>query len=178
MKAMKLNDLCFFYHSSAKLHRIVGIVEVVCEWYEDDESGGGCIDMKAIGEIIKGIDLQEMKRESGLKDFVLFRLSVVPVGEDLWVKICEMGGGYEEDGGGAKTLERSYSVKKQKKRHKCSPYRGRKIQFYVPRLEMEATVGLAEEKKCIKIKQYKKIWVKLIFGLANKLNRKCNNQES
>ncbi|KAK6916301.1 EVE domain [Dillenia turbinata] len=103
MKAMKLNDLCFFYHSGAKSRRIVGVVEVVREWYEDDESGGGCVDVKAVGEMRNGINLQEMKRESGLKDFVLFRqprLSVVPVGEDLWVKICEMGGGYEGDGGG------------------------------------------------------------------------------
>ncbi|KAK6945959.1 EVE domain [Dillenia turbinata] len=103
MKAMKLNDLCFFYHSGAKSRRIVGVVEVVREWYEDDESGGGCVDVKAVGEMRNGIDLQEMKRESGLKDFVLCRqprLSVVPVGEDLWVKICEMGGGYEGDCGG------------------------------------------------------------------------------
>ncbi|KAK6946730.1 EVE domain [Dillenia turbinata] len=57
MKAVKFNDLCFYYHSSAKSRRIVGVVEVVCKWYKDDESGGGCIDVKAVGEMRKGIDI-------------------------------------------------------------------------------------------------------------------------
>ncbi|KAB1207382.1 Thymocyte nuclear protein 1 [Morella rubra] len=99
LKSMKLADLCFFYHSGAKARRIVGVVTVVKEWYEDD--GGGAVDVKAVGEMRGPVDLKEMKGDHGLKGFALLRqprLSVVPVSEDVWEKICDLGGGYEGDG--------------------------------------------------------------------------------
>ncbi|KAL2537275.1 Uncharacterized protein Fot_18666 [Forsythia ovata] len=46
------------------------------------------------------VDLADMKRELEGVEFVLFkqpRLSVVPVEEDVWGKVCEMGGGYDGD---------------------------------------------------------------------------------
>lgn len=99
LKSMKLADLCFFYHSGAKARRIVGVVTVVKEWYEDD--GGGAVDVKAVGEMRGPVDLKEMKGDHGLKGFALLRqprLSVVPVSEDVWEKICDLGDGYEGDG--------------------------------------------------------------------------------
>lgn len=47
------------------------------------------------------VDLGEMKRERGLNGFELFqqpRLSMVPVPEGLWKRVCEMGGRYKGDG--------------------------------------------------------------------------------
>ncbi|KAK9941782.1 hypothetical protein M0R45_007476 [Rubus argutus] len=100
LKSMNLDDLCFFYHSGAKARRLVGVVTVVREWYS--EGGDDCVvDVKAIGEMRRPVDLKEMKGEEGLKGFALFRqprLSVVPVSEDVWLKLCDLGGGFEGDG--------------------------------------------------------------------------------
>ncbi|XP_074330023.1 uncharacterized protein LOC141667429 [Apium graveolens] len=100
MKSMNLNDLCFFYHSGTKSRCIVGVVEVVREWYAD-ENDNGVVDVKAVGEMRRHVDLKEMKRDEGLKGFELFRqprLSVVRVEERVWERVCEIGGGYEGDG--------------------------------------------------------------------------------
>ncbi|XP_054787924.1 uncharacterized protein LOC129293837 [Prosopis cineraria] len=99
LKSMTLHDLCFFYHSGAKARRVVGVVTVVREWYVEGEDGA--VDVKAVGEMRRPVDLKEMKGDRGLKDFVLLkqpRLSVVPVSEDVWKRICDLGGGYEGDG--------------------------------------------------------------------------------
>ncbi|EYU37557.1 hypothetical protein ABFS82_02G046200 [Erythranthe guttata] len=103
MKSMAAGDLCFFYHSGAKFRRVVGVVEVVREWYEEEEEGGGVVDVKAVGEMATAVGLAEMKKELKGVEFLLFRqprLSVLPVVKEVWDRICEMGGGYEGDGGG------------------------------------------------------------------------------
>ncbi|KAM1003034.1 hypothetical protein FF1_003346 [Malus domestica] len=100
LKSMKLSDLCFFYHSGAKARRVVGVVSVVREWYSE-RGDDGVVDVKAVGEMRRPVDLKEMKGDQGLKGFALFRqprLSVVPVSEDVWMKICDLGSGYEGDG--------------------------------------------------------------------------------
>ncbi|PSS26147.1 Thymocyte nuclear protein [Actinidia chinensis var. chinensis] len=100
LKSMRLGDLCFFYHSGAKARRVVGVVSVVREWYSDGEDGGGLVDVKAVGEMRRPVDLKEMKGDVGLKGFALFRqprLSVVPVPEDVWNRVCDLGGGFGED---------------------------------------------------------------------------------
>ncbi|KAL1212160.1 hypothetical protein V5N11_028782 [Cardamine amara subsp. amara] len=102
LKSMTLGDHCFFYHSGTKARCVVGVVEVSREWYTDDDEGGdGAVDVKAIGEMRKFVDLKEMKKDKGIKDFVLFRqprLSVVPVEENVWEKICQLGNGFGGDG--------------------------------------------------------------------------------
>ncbi|KAL3843845.1 hypothetical protein ACJIZ3_001248 [Penstemon smallii] len=83
MKSMRVGDLCFFYHSGTKSRRVVGVVEVVREWYED------AVDVKAVGEMKTAVGLGEMKRELKGVDFALFRqprLSVVPVEKGVWDK--------------------------------------------------------------------------------------------
>ncbi|KAH6789903.1 thymocyte nuclear-like protein [Perilla frutescens var. frutescens] len=98
MKSMKMGDLCFFYHSGAKSRRVVGVVEVSREWYEED---GGAVDVKAVGEMKAAVGLAEMKKElKGAEDFSLFRqprLSVMPVEKGVWERVCEMGGGFGGD---------------------------------------------------------------------------------
>ncbi|MED6217743.1 hypothetical protein PIB30_020542 [Stylosanthes scabra] len=99
LKSMSLHDLCFFYHSGNKARRIVGVVTVVREWYQDGDAGGA-VDVKAVGEMRRAVDLKEMKGDPDMKDFILFRqprLSVVPVSDNIWNKICALGGGYQGD---------------------------------------------------------------------------------
>ncbi|MEL6197330.1 MAG: EVE domain-containing protein [Pseudomonadota bacterium] len=97
MKAMKLGDLGFFYHS-VKEKRIVGIVEVCKEAHPDsttDDARWECVDIKAVAEMPTPVTLAEIKAEPRLADFALIkqsRLSVVPVDPAHWKVICEMGG--------------------------------------------------------------------------------------
>lgn len=97
MKAMSIGDHCFFYHSGTKFRRVVGVVAVVREWYEEGD-GGGAVDVKAVGELKRPVGLGEMKKELKGAEFSLFRqprLSVLPVEDWIWDKVCEMGGGLE-----------------------------------------------------------------------------------
>ena len=96
MKAMKIGDLGFFYHSVNE-KRIVGIVEVCAEYHTDDTDASGrfgMVDVKAVRPFTRPVTLAEIKGEERLGDFALVRqsrLSVVPVSEDQWKLICEMG---------------------------------------------------------------------------------------
>jgi predicted RNA-binding protein with PUA-like domain len=95
MKAMTVGDLAFFYHSVNE-KQIVGIVEVVKEYYPDpsDQSARfGMVDVKAMRPVEKPVTLAEIKAEPRLQNLALVRqsrLSVVPVAEDEWTLICAM----------------------------------------------------------------------------------------
>jgi predicted RNA-binding protein with PUA-like domain len=97
MKAMKIGDKAFFYHS-VKEKQIVGIVEVVKEYYPDpsDASGRfGMVDFKALKPVPKPVTLANIKADERLHDLALIRqsrLSVVPVDKASWDIICRMGG--------------------------------------------------------------------------------------
>lgn len=97
MKAMKKGDRCFFYHSVNE-KRIVGIVEVVKEYYPDptDESGRfGMVDVKAVKPLETPVTLSDIKARPELGNLALVkqaRLSVSPVDDESWRIICEMGG--------------------------------------------------------------------------------------
>ncbi len=96
MKAMELGDRCFFYHSVSE-KSVIGIVEVVRLYYPDpsDPTGRfGMVDVKALRPMIRPVSLAEIKAEPRLADLPLIRqsrLSVLPLGEEQWRIICEMG---------------------------------------------------------------------------------------
>ncbi len=96
MKAMKIGDRVFFYHSVNE-KQVVGIVEVVKEYYPDptDASGRfGMVDVKAVKPIAKPVSLAEIKAEPRLRNLALVRqsrLSVLPVQPEEWQLICAMG---------------------------------------------------------------------------------------
>lgn len=96
MKAMRIGDRVFFYHSVNE-KRIVGIVEVVREYYPDptDASGRfGMVDVKALMPFNKPVSLADIKGEPKLQDLALIRqsrLSVMPIDDDSWALICHMG---------------------------------------------------------------------------------------
>ena len=97
LKEMKIGDLCFFYHS-VKEKQIVGIVEVIKEYYPDpsDKKGRfGMVDVKAVKALPTPVTLADIKADPRLENFGLVRqsrLSVVPVYEATWNLICKMGG--------------------------------------------------------------------------------------
>ena len=97
MKAMKIGDLAFFYHSVNE-KSVVGIVEVVKEYYPDptDASGRfGMVDVKAVRPFETPVTLAQIKSEPSLADLALVRqsrLSVLPVNKAEWRRICKMGG--------------------------------------------------------------------------------------
>lgn len=97
MKAMRIGDRSFFYHSNEG-KEIVGIVEVVKEYYPDhtDESGRfGMVDFKAISPMPTPVTLAQIKSDPALQDMALIkqsRLSVCPVTEEEWAHICKLGG--------------------------------------------------------------------------------------
>lgn len=97
MKAMKLGDRAFFYHSVNE-KRVVGIVEVVKEYYPDpsDPSGRfGMVDVAAVAPFAEPVTLARIKAEPRLAEIALVRqsrLSVLPLRAAEWKLICQMGG--------------------------------------------------------------------------------------
>ncbi len=97
LKKMKAGDRAFFYHSGDE-KAVVGIVEVVKEYYPDhtDESGKfGMVDVKAVAPVKTPVTLAAVKAEPKLKNLLLVkqsRLSVMPIDEPSWRLICSMGG--------------------------------------------------------------------------------------
>jgi len=96
MKAMKVGDHGFFYHSVNE-KRIVGIVEVIREYYPDHtdpKERFGMVDVKAVRPFTTPVTLEDIKAEPRLADLPLIRqsrLSVMPIPKDAWDLICQMG---------------------------------------------------------------------------------------
>ena len=98
MRAMKIGDRGFFYHSNIG-KEIVGVVEVVREAYPDPSADPGspwvCVDMKAVGPMPKPVTLAEIKQEPKLEGIALVRmsrLSVMPISPEHWKILARMGG--------------------------------------------------------------------------------------
>jgi predicted RNA-binding protein with PUA-like domain len=97
LMAMKKGDRAFFYHSGEG-KAIVGIVEVIKEYYPDhtDPTGQfGMVDVKAVEALPKPVTLDQVKKEPKLKDMALVkfsRLSVQPVSDEEWRIVRRMGG--------------------------------------------------------------------------------------
>ena len=97
MRAMKLGDLGFFYHTGDE-KRIVGIVKVVALAHPDSTDTEGkwsCVDVAAVTPLPEPITLAQVKAEPKLKDMALVklaRLSVQPVTDAEWALACKMGG--------------------------------------------------------------------------------------
>jgi predicted RNA-binding protein with PUA-like domain len=97
MMAMKKGDLGFFYHSNEG-KEIVGIVEVIREYYPDDSDATGkfvMVDVKAVKPMPNPVTLADVKAEPRLANMSLvtsMRLSVQPVTDAEWKLVCKMGG--------------------------------------------------------------------------------------
>jgi predicted RNA-binding protein with PUA-like domain len=97
MRAMKVGDLGFFYHS-VKEKRIVGVVEVCRGVHPDpttDDPRWECVAIRAVAPMPRPVTLDEVKAEPRLAAMALVRtsrLSVQPVTPEEWRIVCAMGG--------------------------------------------------------------------------------------
>lgn len=98
MRAMKIGDKGFFYHSNEGLE-IVGIVEVCALSHPDSSAKGDpkwdCVDIRAVADIPKPVTLKDIKANPRFEKMSLvtsMRLSVQPVTEDEYLDICRLGG--------------------------------------------------------------------------------------
>jgi predicted RNA-binding protein with PUA-like domain len=97
MKAMKVGDLGFFYHSNIG-KEIVGVAKVIALAHPDPTDGTGkweCVDVVAVADMPKPVTLAEVKATPTLAKMSLvtsMRLSVQPVTPDEWRIVCKMGG--------------------------------------------------------------------------------------
>ena len=92
---MKKGDHCFFYHSVSE-KKIVGIVEVVKEFYPDPTDKTGkfvVVDVKAKNKLKNAVSLQEIKLIKKLSKIALVRqsrLSVMPILKTEWLEILKI----------------------------------------------------------------------------------------
>ena len=102
MKAMKLGDLAFFYHSNIG-KEIVGIMKVVKLAHPDSTAEPNdkgkivweCVDVVAVEPLPKPVTLETVKVTPALENMALIklsRLSVQPVTPQEWAIVCKMGG--------------------------------------------------------------------------------------
>lgn len=97
MRAMKVGDLGFFYHSNIG-KEIVGILRVIRTAYPEPGDASGqweCVDVVAESPFAKPVTLDEVKADPMLAKMVLAtstRLSVQRVLPEEWEHICKHGG--------------------------------------------------------------------------------------
>ena len=95
IKAMKVGDLCLFYHSVSE-KACVGIAEVVKEYYPDpttDDHRWYVMDVVPIRPLKRPVSLAEVKADGRLDQMKLVthsRLSVQPVLEEEYSIILEL----------------------------------------------------------------------------------------
>jgi len=101
MRLMAVGDLGFFYHSG-KAPEVVGIVAVTAPSHPDStafDPGSGdprwdCVDVAALRPFTRPVTLTAVRAEPDLAAMVLVRnsrLSVQPVSEAEWARVCAMG---------------------------------------------------------------------------------------
>ncbi len=96
MIAMRPGDRAFYYHSREGLE-VVGISEVVAEAHPDSTDDTGkwsCVDFRAVKPLTRPVPMPAIKADPELADMVLVknsRLSVQPVTEAEWRRICSLG---------------------------------------------------------------------------------------
>ncbi len=95
LKAMKKNDLCFFYHSG-KEKRIMGIVKIIKEHFRDKTDNSNkfvSVIVRGKDELLKPVTLKKIKNDKFFKELALVkqsRLSVIEINTKYWKKICKM----------------------------------------------------------------------------------------
>tara|TARA_B100000989_G_scaffold229413_1_gene176299 strand:- start:79 stop:492 length:414 start_codon:yes stop_codon:yes gene_type:complete len=96
LKAMKAGDLCFFYHSNIG-KEIVGIVEVIKEYYidpTDKKKKFVAVQLKFKEKFRNPVGLEIIKQNKQLSNLALVkqsRLSVMPIDSKSWKIICKLG---------------------------------------------------------------------------------------
>ena len=96
LKKMKLNDLCFFYHSNIG-KEIVGTVKVIKEAFidkTDKKKRFVAVQVRFVEKFNSTISLEKIKKNKAISHLPLIkqsRLSVMPIDYKSWKIICKMG---------------------------------------------------------------------------------------
>lgn len=97
LKAMKVGDQVFFYHSQAGL-AVVGVAGVVREAFIDPTDSAGrfvAVELAPVRALPRPVTLAEMKADSALAGMTMLqqsRLSVSPVTRTEWSTVLVMAG--------------------------------------------------------------------------------------
>ena len=112
MNDMQVGDLVLFYHSNAKPPGVAGIAEVSgpavaditardpkSRYYDakssDEKPIWHCVEVRFKKKLNKLVSLDELKDEKSLKEMLVIkrgmRLSIQPVKENEFLKVCKMG---------------------------------------------------------------------------------------
>ena len=95
IRNMKKGDLVFFYHTGDE-RQVVGIMSVTSNPYpnpEEDNERFVVVDVKFKSLLAKSVGLDEIKKQKGLENWELLRisrLSVKPVPKSIWDLIIKM----------------------------------------------------------------------------------------
>ena len=96
LKKMRLNDLCFFYHSNVG-KEIVGTVKVIKEAFidkTDKKKRFVAVQVRFVEKFNTAISLEKIKKNKAISHLPLIkqsRLSVMPIDYKSWKIICKMG---------------------------------------------------------------------------------------
>ena len=96
LKAMKVGDLCFFYHSNIG-KEIVGIVKVIKEAFidkTDKDKRFVAVQVRFMEQFYSPISLETIKKTKAISHLPLIkqsRLSVMPIDYKSWKIIYKMG---------------------------------------------------------------------------------------
>ena len=96
LKKMKINDLCFFYHSNIG-KEIVGIVKVIKEAFidkTDQKKRFVAVQVRFVEKFNNPITLEKIKKNKAIYHLPLVkqsRLSVMPIDYKSWKIIYKMG---------------------------------------------------------------------------------------
>ena len=95
IRNMKKGDLVFFYHTGDE-RQVGGIMSVTSNPYpnpEEDNERFVVVDVKFKSLLAKSVGLDEIKKQKGLENWELLRisrLSVMPVPKSIWDLIIKM----------------------------------------------------------------------------------------
>ena len=96
LKKMKLNDLCFFYHSNIG-KEIVGTVKVIKEAFidkTDKKKRFVAVQVRFVEKFDSTVSLEKIKKNKAISHLPLIkqsRLSVMPIDYKSWKIIYKMG---------------------------------------------------------------------------------------
>tara|TARA_Y100000992_G_C21235331_1_gene477710 strand:- start:420 stop:863 length:444 start_codon:yes stop_codon:yes gene_type:complete len=96
LRKMRIGDLCFFYHSNIG-KEIVGIVEIIKEWFidpTDPKKRFVAVKVKFKSLLQKPVTLENIKKNNDLKHLSLIkqsRLSIMEIDSKSWKIINKMG---------------------------------------------------------------------------------------
>jgi len=95
LRGMRKGDTAFFYHSG-KIPGIIGLVEIIKEFYPDPTAKDGdwsVVDVRLLRKLKRIVTLQEIKNIPALQEMYLIRnsrLSVQPVKKEEYNEILEL----------------------------------------------------------------------------------------